>query len=70
MGRGGFIRDPAGVGAPADFLQVGGEAPPLPTTPRRGGGEGPLAGGEGPEGGERRSAAGVEVLVTLAVMRR
>ena len=34
MGRGGFIRDPAGVGAPADFLQVGGEAPPLPTTPR------------------------------------
>jgi hypothetical protein len=22
------------VGAPADFLQVGGEAPPLPTTPR------------------------------------
>ena len=34
MGRGGFICDPAGVGAPADFLQVEGEAPPLPTTPR------------------------------------
>jgi len=33
-GRGGFICDPAGVGATADFLQVGGEAPPLPTTPR------------------------------------
>ena len=33
MGRGTLTRDPAGVGAPADFLQVGGEAPPLPTTP-------------------------------------
>jgi len=32
MGRGTLTR--AGVGAPADFLQVGGEAPPLPTTPR------------------------------------
>jgi len=32
--RGSFIRDPAGVGATADFLQVGGEAPSLPTTPR------------------------------------
>ena len=34
MGRGSFIRDPAGVGATAGFLQVEGEAPPLPTTPR------------------------------------
>ena len=32
MGRGTLTR--AGVGAPADFLQVGGEAPSLPTTPR------------------------------------
>ena len=34
MGRGTLTRSPAGVGATADFLQVGGEAPPLPTTPR------------------------------------
>ena len=75
MGRGSFIRDPVGVGATADFLQVGGEAPPLPTTPR------PeeevkallrevLAEVRALRDGERRSAAGVEVLVTLAVMRR
>ena len=32
MGRGTLTR--AGVGATADFLQVGGEAPPLTTTPR------------------------------------
>jgi len=34
VGRGTLTRGPAGVGATADFLQVGGEAPPLPTTPR------------------------------------